>query len=94
MPVSEQPRPAAACPHPPYRAVLQAREAYASFVDQLRQQYVPDRVKDGVFGAMMNVALENDGPVTFLLDSADPNNQSLGSGGGGSMSSLSSADQA
>ena len=33
----------------------------------------------------------NDGPVTFLLDSADPNNQvSLASGA--SMSSLSSAD--
>lgn len=28
-----------------------------------------DRVQDGVFGAMMNVALENDGPVTFILDS-------------------------
>lgn len=26
-------------------------------------------VHDGVFGAMMNVALENDGPVTFILDS-------------------------
>lgn len=28
-----------------------------------------ERVQDGVFGAMMNVALENDGPVTFILDS-------------------------
>ena len=45
---------------------------------------------DGVFGAMMSVALVNDGPVTFLLDSLDPNNQSLSSGGSvaGSLSSL------
>jgi D-Tyr-tRNAtyr deacylase len=28
-----------------------------------------ERVHDGVFGAMMNVTLENDGPVTFILDS-------------------------
>lgn len=28
-----------------------------------------DRVHDGVFGAMMNVELVNDGPVTFILDS-------------------------
>ncbi|EFN55419.1 hypothetical protein CHLNCDRAFT_23493, partial [Chlorella variabilis] len=69
----------------------QARQAYAAFLEQLGRAYVPGRVKDGVFGAMMDVALVNDGPVTFLLDSADPNNQvSLASGA--SMSSLSSAD--
>jgi D-tyrosyl-tRNA(Tyr) deacylase len=27
------------------------------------------RVKDGMFGAMMDVALVNDGPVTILVDS-------------------------
>ncbi len=32
---------------------LQAREAYAAFLDRLRQQYDPDRIQDGVFGAMM-----------------------------------------
>jgi len=35
------------------------------------RSYVPERVKDGVFGAMMNVRLENDGPVTVVLDSND-----------------------
>lgn len=30
--------------------------------------YVEDRVKDGVFGAMMQVALVNDGPVTIEMD--------------------------
>ena len=28
-----------------------------------------DKVKDGVFGAMMDVALVNDGPVTLVVDS-------------------------
>ena len=30
-----------------------------------------ERVKDGVFGAMMDVALVNDGPVTMCIDSQD-----------------------
>lgn len=33
------------------------------------RSYVPERVKDGIFGAMMNVQLVNDGPVTLILDS-------------------------
>ena len=28
--------------------------------------------RDGVFGAMLSVGLVNDGPVTFILDSAVP----------------------
>eukprot|EP00002_Diphylleia_rotans_P001399 TRINITY_DN10795_c0_g1_i1.p1 TRINITY_DN10795_c0_g1~~TRINITY_DN10795_c0_g1_i1.p1 ORF type:complete len:184 (+),score=41.27 TRINITY_DN10795_c0_g1_i1:49-600(+) len=48
-----------------------SRIFYQSFVDQVRATYEPSRVKDGVFGAMMNVALENDGPVTLILDSRD-----------------------
>lgn len=35
----------------------QAREAYAKFLEQLRAAYVPERVQDGVFGAMMDVEL-------------------------------------
>ena len=31
------------------------------------------RVQTGVFGAMMNVEIENAGPVTIILDSADRN---------------------
>eukprot|EP00882_Tetradesmus_deserticola_P008690 GHRQ01009163.1.p2 GENE.GHRQ01009163.1~~GHRQ01009163.1.p2 ORF type:complete len:105 (+),score=41.51 GHRQ01009163.1:359-673(+) len=46
-----------------------ARECYQSFVELMRAAYQPDRVQDGVFGAMMNVELVNDGPVTFTLDS-------------------------
>ena len=32
-----------------------------------------DIIKDGVFGAMMEVSLVNDGPVTLLFDSHDKN---------------------
>ena len=38
----------------------QAKEFYSSFVELLRRDYQPERVKDGVFGAMMDVALVND----------------------------------
>jgi D-tyrosyl-tRNA(Tyr) deacylase len=47
----------------------QAKQFYQQFVEQMKAAYAPERVQDGVFGAMMNVALENDGPVTFVLDS-------------------------
>jgi D-tyrosyl-tRNA(Tyr) deacylase len=43
---------------------------YDGLVEKVRRQYQPQRVKDGVFGAKMDVALVNDGPVTFALDSA------------------------
>lgn len=40
---------------------------YLDFVRRLREQGVS--VATGVFGAMMEVELVNDGPVTFVLDS-------------------------
>lgn len=46
-----------------------AREAYASLLERLRTSYRRDGVHDGVFGAMMQVQLVNDGPVTIMLDS-------------------------
>lgn len=42
-------------------------ELYALFVERLRAQGVP--VETGQFRAMMDVALVNDGPVTFVIDS-------------------------
>ena len=39
------------------------------FARSLREQGVP--VETGVFGAMMSVALVNDGPFTVVIDSAD-----------------------
>ena len=41
----------------------QGKELYDSFVGRLRSLYREDRVKDGVFRAMMDVGLVNDGPV-------------------------------
>ncbi|KAI5122218.1 hypothetical protein M0805_002707 [Coniferiporia weirii] len=47
----------------------QSRQLYASLLARLGTLYVPDRIKDGKFGAMMDVSLTNEGPVTFTLDS-------------------------
>ena len=40
---------------------------YEYFCDQLRKLEVP--VETGEFGAMMDVSLVNEGPVTFVMDS-------------------------
>jgi len=39
---------------------------YDRFVQKLRQSGL--KVETGVFGAMMNVRIENDGPVTLILE--------------------------
>jgi D-aminoacyl-tRNA deacylase len=44
----------------------QAEQLYQQFVEKLRQSGL--RVETGVFGAMMQVSIENDGPVTLLLE--------------------------
>lgn len=41
---------------------------YDNFVAQCKQHY--PKVKTGIFGSYMQVALVNDGPVTLLLDSS------------------------
>ncbi len=43
-----------------------ANEMYEYFIEQLKQKGLS--VKTGVFGAMMDVELVNDGPVTFILN--------------------------
>jgi D-tyrosyl-tRNA(Tyr) deacylase len=47
----------------------QAQEMYNRFLEMLKSNYEPDKIKDGVFGAMMDVALVNDGPVTIVIES-------------------------
>lgn len=42
---------------------VKGKELYDSFISQVRSLYREDRVKDGVFQAMMDVGLINDGPV-------------------------------
>ena len=39
------------------------KELYDHFISNVRKQYQEDRVKDGVFQAMMDVGIVNDGPV-------------------------------
>ncbi|CUU11211.1 MAG: D-aminoacyl-tRNA deacylase [Fimbriimonadales bacterium] len=46
------------------------RELYERFCDYLRAEGVP--VQTGVYGAHMVVSLENDGPVTLIVDSPSP----------------------
>lgn len=41
---------------------------YQYFLKYTRENYADDKVKDGVFGADMQVKLINDGPVTIILD--------------------------
>lgn len=48
-----------------------AKRLYDHFVGAVRKEYESDRVKDGVFQAMMEVALVNDGPVTLELQAGE-----------------------
>ncbi|XP_037667317.1 D-aminoacyl-tRNA deacylase 1 isoform X1 [Choloepus didactylus] len=47
----------------------QAEGFYNGFLEQLRKMYRPELVKDGKFGAYMQVHIQNDGPVTIELES-------------------------
>jgi D-aminoacyl-tRNA deacylase len=43
----------------------EAKRLYQYFYDRVKEGYSVERVKDGVFQAMMEVALINDGPVSL-----------------------------
>ncbi len=47
----------------------QAKMMYEAFIERLRATGIP--VQAGVFGAMMDVSLVNDGPVTIWIDSRE-----------------------
>ena len=49
-----------------------ARTLYDAFYNRVGELYDADKVKNGVFAAMMDVALVNDGPVTIQLDTEPP----------------------
>jgi D-tyrosyl-tRNA(Tyr) deacylase len=51
----------------PAASPQQAKELYEYFVQRLKATGM--KVETGVFGAMMDVALLNDGPVTFIIES-------------------------
>ncbi|EWC46587.1 hypothetical protein DRE_04074 [Drechslerella stenobrocha 248] len=48
-----------------------AKALYEAFFAGVQQGYKPEKVKDGVFQAMMQVALVNDGPVTLELNTPE-----------------------
>lgn len=44
---------------------------YRKFIDRMKFNLGAEKVKNGVFGAMMMVKIFNDGPVTILVESKD-----------------------
>lgn len=57
---------------PDFRYSMKAEESkefYNQFLVKLKNSYQSDLVKDGVFGAMMEVDIVNDGPVTIEIES-------------------------
>lgn len=46
-----------------------SKDMYEGFLLKLRSAYEPLKVLDGQFGAMMEVNIVNDGPVTINLES-------------------------
>ncbi|OAL45604.1 hypothetical protein IQ07DRAFT_635449 [Pyrenochaeta sp. DS3sAY3a] len=49
-----------------------AKTLYQAFFKRVGDLYDQDKVKDGLFAAMMDVALVNDGPVTIQIDTNPP----------------------
>lgn len=46
-----------------------SEQFYGDFLQTMKKNYSEDKIKDGVFGAMMVVHIENDGPITIPLES-------------------------
>lgn len=46
-----------------------AKPIYDNFIDKLKLSFYPEKIKTGIFAAMMDINLTNSGPVTILLDS-------------------------
>ncbi|KAK2583923.1 hypothetical protein KPH14_001187 [Odynerus spinipes] len=42
---------------------------YKNFLLELGKRYKPELIKDGIFGAMMEVNIQNSGPVTLEIES-------------------------
>ncbi len=46
-----------------------ANDLYEKFIERVKSNLGKDKVKCGIFGAMMSVKIINDGPVTILVES-------------------------
>ena len=48
----------------------QSKTFYENFLVEMKKAYSDSKIKNGVFGANMQVELVNDGPVTLELESS------------------------
>lgn len=48
-----------------------ANELYENFLSSLKRELGEEKVKNGVFGAMMSCGLTNEGPVTIIFDTKE-----------------------
>ena len=46
-----------------------SKEFYEKFLEKMKSSYKPEKIQDGRFGAYMKVDIQNDGPVTIILES-------------------------
>ena len=44
---------------------------YEKFIERMKQNIGSEKVKAGIFGTMMTVAINNDGPVTVIVESKE-----------------------
>jgi hypothetical protein len=51
-----------------------APQFYKKYFEKLQSKYISEKIKDGKFGSLMSIKIENDGPVTINLDSKDREN--------------------
>ncbi|KAI9032106.1 D-tyrosyl-tRNA deacylase 1 [Hyaloraphidium curvatum] len=57
---------------PDFHLAMKSAESeamYSDFLAKMRASYVPERIQNGRFGAMMDVSINNDGPVTIIIES-------------------------
>lgn len=57
---------------PDYHMAMPAEQSevfYNEFLEHMKKSYNPELIKDGKFGAYMQVHIQNDGPVTIELES-------------------------
>lgn len=47
----------------------ESEQFYNNFLNELGKNYKPELIKDGIFGAMMEVSIQNSGPVTLEIES-------------------------
>lgn len=47
----------------------QAEDLYEKFINRVKENIGDEKVKTGIFGALMEVKIINDGPVTIIVES-------------------------